>query len=101
MNDASKRRRAVARLEAKMTGRGWESDRARKRRVASESRQGWNGNAALLLGSAARFAARDDTARARRRYARIDPARGDGGKVQPKPEPVIIYNESARSLLGY
>lgn len=111
MSEASKRRKHTARHEAEMTGRVWESERARKRRIASEqarkrqldseSRQGFNGNAAALLNSAARFAERDDKARSRRRYYRIDPARGDGGKVEPKDSPVIIYNESARSLLGY
>lgn len=99
MSSASKRRRATARHEAGITGTAWVPDRQRAKRAASEKKV--SGYGGLLLQAAATFAARDDKARGRKQYARIDPARGDGGKVPFKQEPVMIYSESARDLLGY
>lgn len=92
-----------AKHEAELTGRSWESDRARKRRLRVEREraavQATNGH--KLLAAAAAFVIRDDIARNRTRYGRIEPARGDGGKVDRFEQPCITYNESARTLLGY
>lgn len=96
-----------ARHEARLTGRPWESDRARKRRLRREReaaafRRANGGRTAQLLGAAAAFTARDDYARGRSRV-RIDPARGDGKKPtqRERQDACVTYNESAHSLLGY
>lgn len=107
MTDTTQRRRQTVKHEKRLMGLPWESDRARKRRLRAArqaaNRQGYNGNAGALLASAAAFAAHDDAVRAGRRFARIDPARGDGKKPthRERQEVVVTYNESARRLLGY
>ncbi len=100
MTEASKRRKNVARQEAGLTGRAWESDRARKRRIRDERRSA-SPNGSLLLLAAAAFIERDDKARGIR--ARVTRANGDGDMpTRREREPVVLnYNESARSILGY
>lgn len=95
--------RAEARHEKNLTGQAWESRAARKRRLASQNRQGYNGNASVLLRQAEAFSVRDDQSRGRRRFGMIEPARGDGGKLsfKERQDVCITYHESARTLLGY
>lgn len=99
MNEASKRRRELARHEASLTGRTWVSDRARKRARRAEQLTHHNGT--QLLETAAAFALADDKARGRKVNVRIMRATGDGGPVEPKEPPCITYNESARGIMGY
>lgn len=97
MNEASKRRRELARHEASLTGRPWVSDRARKRARRAERLKEHNGT--RLLETAATFALRDDKARNRARV-RVMRATGDGGKIEPKDSPCLTYNESAMQIHG-
>ena len=107
MTDTTQRRRQTLQHEKSLMGIPWESERSRKRRLraarAAADKRGYNGNAGALLASAAAFAAHDDAVRAGRRFARIDPARGDGKKPtqRERQEVVVTYNESARRILGY
>lgn len=96
-------KRTEARKEKALTGQQWESRADRKRRLARANRQGYNGNAARLLDSAAAFTTRDDASRDRKRFGMIEPARGDGKRPTHKErqDVVLNYSESARSILGY
>lgn len=99
MDETSKRRRQIARREAQLTGRDWESDRTRKRRLRAERRG--TDDAAALVRAAAAFIFRDDKARGRFR-SRVMRAHGDGDLPSRRErEPaVVVYNESAARILG-
>lgn len=103
-------RKRIARHEASLTGNGWESDRARKRRLTNERRERLANTLGTIETAASRSADPFGTSewikrdnRARGITGRVYRANGDGDRPTQKERehPVISYDERARSLLGY